>query len=126
MKKSLTEDEAGSGKTESVAAALKRWNAAWADKGVVLGLEVSEKGLRKDESVVVEDTEKAVNAVNDVKRPKKCDGREKCRSEQKGKCCGDARYFRVVIQKIGDVGVKEKTDEKSWIVVSELEDEALE
>ncbi|MCJ1248094.1 hypothetical protein MMC30_005309 [Trapelia coarctata] len=127
VRKGLNEDEdAGCGKAETVGVMLKRWNAAWAEKGVVLGLDISEKGVNMDEAVVHEDVKKAAGDVNDSEGAKKCCGKEKSRFEQKEKCCGNYEvYFRVVVQKVGEADVEEKIDEKKLSVVVSEQDDAM-
>jgi len=125
VKKGLTEDEdGGCGKTENVGAILKRWNAAWADKGIVLSLNVSEKGASVDKAFLAEDAGKSVEEFNVVEGGKKCCRKEKYHSKQKRSCCGHYEvYFSVVVRKIAEAAVEEKTDEKKLsVVISEQDD----
>lgn len=112
IKEDLEEiDDPRCGKTETVGAVLKRWNVAWADKGIVLSLSISEKGVSVDRTMV---PGKTVEKVNDLEKAKKCQGGGKSHSEQKGRCCATYNvYFRVVIQKVGEAGIVEITDEKT-------------
>lgn len=115
VKKGLKEiDDAGCGKTETVGAVLKRWNVAWADKGIVLSLSISEKGVNVDHAIVPEGVVRTAVKVNDPQRAKKCCGGEKRRFEQKGRCCATySTYLMVVIQKVGEAVIVKITDEKT-------------
>ena len=121
VKKGLTEDEeAGCGKTETVGAMLQRWNTAWADKGVELSLDISEKGVRVEKVPVTEGVKKLVEDVKSEGAKKYC-GKDRSRCERKDKCCGSYEtYLRVVVQKVGDAAVEGK--KKLWVEVSNQDD----
>lgn len=95
-------------------AVLKRWNVAWTDKGIVLSLSISEKGVNVDHAIVPEGVVRTAVKVNDSQRAKKCCGGEKRRFEQKGRYCATYNaHFMVVIQKVGEAAIVEITDEKT-------------
>jgi len=72
---------------ESVRAILKRWNAIWADKKVMVRLEVSVKGLNIDGISIAEEYEGVEVDCEDCQEKKSRCAKVACRSCQEKKNC---------------------------------------